>query len=125
VVGATYQITHPYGTLSLVAQSDNKGGGEINYTDDQGCVGPPCGDFRNTLSGFVGDQSATSMNFLTRVGFDPATAAAGTEIGNPLTPTAVVGSPFDTNYFEMVGPDAGGPGVDVFREDRSTIEGQV
>lgn len=126
VAGATYGIAHPYGTLSLVATAVRGGGGEINYTDDQGCMAPPCGDFSNVLTGFVGDQSpSTSMNFLTRVGFNPATASQGAEIGNPLTPTAVTGSVFDTNYFEVVGPNAGGPGVDRLYQDTFTIEGQL
>lgn len=127
VAGATYHITHPYGVLDLKAEADAKNPalGFINYTDDQGCVGAPCGDFRSTLSGFVGDSSATSMNFLTRPGFNPATAKAGDPIGNPVTPTAVTGSPFDTNFFKVEGPNAGGAGVDVMTQDSFTIEGQV
>ncbi len=123
VTGETYHITHPYGVLDLVAQA-GKDGGTINYTDDGGCLQTPC-DYQTTLDHFVGDQSATSMNFLTRVGFDPTAAQEGAEIGDPLTPTEVQGSPFDTNLFRVEGPNAGGPGVDVFEETRFTIEGQV
>ena len=127
VAGKTYHITHPYGVLDLVAEPDPKNPvlGEINYTDDQGCLAPPCGDFRTALGGFVGDSSATSMNFLTRVGFNAATAAEGAEIGDPLTPTAVTGSPFGTNAVTVEGPNAGGPGVDVSTQSSFTIEGQV
>ena len=127
VAGKTYHITHPYGVLDLVAAPDKKNPalGIINYTDDQGCLAPSCGDFRSTLGGFVGDSSATSMNFLTRVGFDPATATAGAEIGDPLTPTAVTGSPFGTNAVTVEGPNAGGPGVDVSTQSSFTIEGQA
>ena len=124
--GATYHITHPYGELDLEATpSTDKTPGEINYTDDQGCVAPPCGDFRSVLAGFVGDSSATSMTFLTRQGFNPAGAAAGTPIGDPLTPHLVQGSPFGTNFFRIEGPNAGGPGVNVVTQDAFTIEGQT
>ena len=124
--GATYRITHPYGELDLEATpSTDPTPGEINYTDDQGCMAAPCGDFRSTLAGFVGDASATSMGFLTRAGFNPATAGAGTPIGDPLTPHAVQGSPFGTNFVRIEGPNAGGPGIDVSMQESFTIEGQT
>jgi hypothetical protein len=127
VAGATYHITHPYGVLDLKATPVPKSTtvGEINYTDDQGCMAAPCGTFRSVLSSFVGDSSATSMSFLTRAGFNAATAKAGDPIGDPLTPTAVTGSPFDTNFFQVEGPNAGGPGVDVLTQNSFTIEGQA
>ncbi len=121
VPGASYHITHPYGVLDLTANA----AGVVNFTDDQGCLAPPCGDFGAVLPSFIGDASATSMNFVTGAGFNPATATAGTQIGDPATPTAVKGSPFLTNFYEVVGPNAGGPGVNVMRQDTFTVEAQV
>jgi hypothetical protein len=118
---ARYTITHPYGVLNLTADA----GGRINYTDDQGCMAAPCGAFAAAQTCFVGDASATSMNFLTSPTFDPATAVEGTEIGDPVTAGPVVGSPFGTNFLRVEGPNAGGTNINVAQTSVFTLEGQV
>jgi hypothetical protein len=115
VPGASYTFTHPYGVVTLVADGDglaaldtavaddggavlqasgsDDDGGEIDTTEDIG-IGPS--DFREALKG----------RFSTYLRWNPAIAPAAPAgyIGNPNTLHAVVGSPFNTNFFRIVGP---------------------
>lgn len=84
VPGATYRVTHPYGTVRLTAGAD----GTIFHTDDSGCLSGPC-DFSQMLRGPVGP-------FLR---WD-AGAPEG-YLGDGVTPHRVVGSPYGTNEFRM------------------------
>jgi Chitobiase/beta-hexosaminidase C-terminal domain len=123
VPGATYRVIHPYGTETF---TDVHGGSKsIDFTEDVGCLQAPCGGFRAALNGRVGpwltwDTSSTSA------GESPAG-----HIGDATTPHKVLGSPLiddggnQQNYFEIRGPDIGGPGVGRVRTDLFTVEGKV
>lgn len=122
--GATYTITSPYGTDELVAP--NEGPRSIVFTED---IGIAPGDFTGALNSRIGP-------FLT---WDPAvgdTPPAG-DIGDPAAPHRVVGSPFGTNVFRIVGPGVGEPGspflcaappgaaTDCIETDLFTVSGKI
>jgi hypothetical protein len=92
--GADYTITHPYGVDKLKAQTD----GTIRYTQD---VGIAPGQFGGALNSRIGP-------FLK---WDPAVTPAAPDgyIGDPDQPHKVVGSPYNTNYVQIVGPNVGSP----------------
>ncbi|WP_139186785.1 chitobiase/beta-hexosaminidase C-terminal domain-containing protein [Arthrobacter crystallopoietes] len=82
--GATYKFTHPYGVLELAADVD----GNINYTEDLGALNGT-GEFSHLLEAKIGpflrwDEGAPT-------GY----------LGDGNTPHAVVGSPYDTNFFKV------------------------
>lgn len=56
-IGETYKVTHPYGVDTYVAEDNGKGSGEINVTEDIGCMMPsaaePC-DFNEARFSRVG-----------------------------------------------------------------------
>src|SRR3989454_1038359 len=104
VTGATYTVTGPFGVRSFVAAAP----GIINFTIDQGCpLGAPlpC-DFTSVL------PTTNAGPFLV---WDPATPPAPTAgfIGDGLLTHTITGSPSNTNFFRIEGPDVGGPGVNV------------
>ena len=120
--GATYTVTEPYGTHTVVADA----GGSVlrkDSTTDLGCLGPPCGDFVTALNG-----PFTGSSFLT---WDTYTGAAGAGtppagyVGDNATPHKVKGSPTGTNFFQVDGPNVGGPGVNTIRTDLFTVLGKV
>lgn len=86
--------------------------GEINTTEDLGCGGAPC-DFRMPLEGKI-------SRFLR---WD--TGAPTGYLGNPNTPHAVTGSPFNTNYFKIDGPNVGGPGINSIQTTLFTLSGKL
>lgn len=95
VNGATYTITHPYGTEIQVAGASGLPG-TINVTHDVG-IGAP-GDFSLALKGNVGP-------FLTTLGFSGA-GSPGAFVGDGASEVPVQGSPFGTNYLRIDGPGA-------------------
>src|SRR2546426_482134 len=104
VPGATYVVTGPFGAQSFVATAT----GTINFTVDQGCpLGTPlpC-NFTSVL------PTTNAGPFLT---WDPATPPAPTAgfIGDGLLTHTITGSPSNTNFFRIQGPNVGGPGVNV------------
>ncbi len=104
VPGATYVVTGPFGAQSFVATAT----GTINFTVDQGCLvggALPC-NFASVL------PTTNAGPFLT---WDPATPPAPTAgfIGDGLLTHTIVGSPSNTNFFRIQGPNVGGPGVNV------------
>lgn len=115
VLGATYTVTHPYGVERFVAEDDGKGGGEINYTEDFGCFDTPCTEtsFGRAMNGRVGP-------FLR---WD--TGAPAGYVGDPNIPHRVVGSPYDTNFFRVEGPNVGGPGVNVVQTNLFSVQGKI
>jgi len=117
VVGATYHVVHPYGELDLTAFA-NGGDGVINYTDDQGCFSTPC-DWQLAAGSFLGDASATSASWLKQTN-----APAGT-LGSATTAGTISGSPMNTNYVKITGPNAGGQGVDTLRVDTFNVVGVI
>ena len=93
VDGATYTVTHPYGTDTTVAEAGAVKG--INVTEDVGSLVWD-GVFDTTLGSRPGP-------FLK---WDPAVepqAPAG-YLGDVTVGHAVVGSPYDTNVFRIEGP---------------------
>ena len=104
VPGATYVVTGPFGAQSFVATAT----GTINFTVDQGCLvggALPC-NFASVL------PTTNAGPFLT---WDPATPPAPTAgfIGDGLLTHTITGSPSNTNFFRIQGPDVGGSGVNV------------
>src|SRR3989441_948775 len=104
VPGATYVVTGPFGVQSFVASAT----GTITSAVAQGCpLGTPlpC-NFSSVL------PTTNAGPFLT---WDPATPPAPTPgfIGDGLLTHTIVGSPFNTNFFRIQGPNVGGPGVNV------------
>ncbi len=89
VPGATYEIVHPYGVVRATA--DDRG--RVAYTDDVGCMTSPCGTFDRLLTQPVGP-------FLR---WDPTVGPTAPEgyVGDPNVEHAVVGSPYDTNFFDV------------------------
>ena len=112
VAGQTYRVTHPFGVSTLKADSK----GEINVTEDIGCLNSPC-DFHRPMS--------SSLKTFLR--WDPAIgppAPAG-YIGDPNINHAVTGSPFATNYFKVEGPNAGGPNINVVQTTLFSVQGKL
>jgi hypothetical protein len=133
--GATYTVTHPYGVATLVADGDGlaaltfdpdgvtpiaaRGGGdepegEIDTTEDIG-IGPS--DFREALKG----------RFSTYLRWDPAFAPAAPAgyIGDPNVNHRVIGSPFNTNFFRVAGPNVGGTGVNTIQTLLFSVQGKI
>jgi hypothetical protein len=110
--GATYTVTHPFGTLTAAAD-DN---GEIDTTTDIGCGGSPC-DFRMSMEG--------SLNIFLR--WDPAFAPAAPAgyLGDPTVAHRVTGSPFNTNIFKVDGPNVGGAGINSIQTNLFTVSGKL
>src|SRR4051794_2632065 len=86
-----YKITNPYGVDYVKTDA---GATDLFVTEDSGAA---VGAFGAIFNGQVGP-------FLTWTGTD---APAG-YVGDPATPHAVTGSPFDTNFVKIEGPGIGG-----------------
>lgn len=105
------------GGATTAAKGPGSGGGggtnqaEINTTEDIGCGSAPC-DFRVSLEGKI--SRFLSWN----------TGAPTGYLGNPNTPHAVTGSPFNTNYFKVDGPNVGGPGINSIQTTLFTLAGK-
>lgn len=113
----TYTFRYPYGNIPIVADEAVRGAGcgsagKIFYTDDIG-IGNPL-DFTGAL------DSQPIQSFLRW----PSGAPAG-YLGDPAIPHTVVGSPIGQNFFQIDGPDIGGPGVNSIRTDQFTIMGKL
>ena len=93
--GATYTVTHPYGTETLTAD----GLGVISETEDIGCFDTPCSQpaFARAANGTVGPFLRWESG-----------APAG-YVGDPNLPHSVVGSPTGNNFFEVSGPGLSTP----------------
>ena len=89
VDGADYKVTDPYGSDTFTAEAGAFKG--INSTEDIGSLSPD-GVFDQTMA-------AKSAPFLKWT----AGAPAG-YLGDAVTPHAVTGSPFNTNFFRVEGP---------------------
>lgn len=96
VDGASYTITHPYGSKVYVAGVDGPNPGDINVTDDVG-IGAPM-QFDLALHGAIGP-------FLTPLGFIHP-GVPGQLISDGATEVQVTGSPLNTNFFRIQGPNA-------------------
>lgn len=121
--GATYEVTHPYGTETF---TDVEGGPRgIYFTEDVGCLQAPCGDFETALNGRIGPWLVWDAPGA-KTGGPPAGY-----VGDPSEPHPVSGSPITDengnpqNYFKIEGPNVGGPGVDVVKTNLFAVEGKV
>ncbi|QIN79474.1 hypothetical protein GBA65_14195 [Rubrobacter marinus] len=118
VIGETYKVTHPYGVDTYVAEDNGKGVGEINVTEDIGCMMPsttePC-DFDEARYSRVGPFLTLKDKAL-----EPANAPdGGRYLADPvLDQDVVTGSPImapqdptdpnspmvPANFFRVEGP---------------------
>jgi Big-like domain-containing protein len=114
VPGATYTVTHPYGTITFIAEPDGSLPRNAGTTDF-GCLIAPCGAFDQVL------PSPIFGPFLQAV--DPAPPAG--YVGNPAIDQTITGSPTGNNFFRIEGPDVGGPNVNVVETPFFNIWGKL
>lgn len=93
VDGATYRITHPFGTEEIVAEAGAVKG--LNVTEDVGNLVWD-GVFDQTLGARTGPFLKWDPAF-----GDPAPAGY---LGDPTVEHEVIGSPYNTNFFRVEGP---------------------
>jgi hypothetical protein len=96
--GATYTVTHPFGTDKL--QADDAG--HVFVTQD---VGVAPGDFKTVMSSRVGPF----LTWDTYKDPDPAKRPPDGFVGDGVTPHAFVGSPTHNNFVRVEGPGVAGP----------------
>jgi hypothetical protein len=123
VPGATYKVTGPYGVQDFVADAD----GAINDTQDIGCLTAPCG-FDLAMTGHIGPflRWTNWKNDPALQVKDPVTGEVLDQyVGDPAVPHTVVGSPNNTNYFKIDGPNVGGPGINSVQQDLFSVTGKV
>ncbi|WP_349571380.1 hypothetical protein [Azotobacter salinestris] len=100
----SYTITHPYGIEMFTVSTEDIGGngvGAINLTRDIG-IGAP-GSYSGALAGDVG-PFLRSVNGPYQES-NPDTGAVELFVGDPNLEEAVTGSPFNTNYVRIQGPN--------------------
>ncbi|MNZ21647.1 hypothetical protein D3C78_387230 [compost metagenome] len=116
----TYTVTHPYGVeVFTVSEADfvaSGGKNAINMTRDMGIGAPK--DYTGALGGDIGPFLRSRNGPYTEV--NPDTGATETFIGDPNIPEPVTGSPFDTNYLRIEGPN----GIDI-RTDLFSVSGKL
>ncbi|MHB2241769.1 hypothetical protein [Pseudomonas monsensis] len=95
----TYVITHPYGVD--VFNIDTPGRRAINMTRDIGIGTPKTYD--GALKGDIGPFLRSVNGPYTET--NPVTGAAEQFVGDPNLSEAVTGSPFNTNYVRIEGPN--------------------
>lgn len=113
-VAGTYVVTHPYG----VDVFDVPAGGRkaINMTRDIG-IGSP-GTYGGALKGDVGPFLRSVNGPYTET--NPGTGASERYIGDPNLEERVTGSPFNTNYVRIEGPN----GIDL-RTEVFSVSGKL
>jgi len=118
--GGTYTITHPFGVE--VFPDIPPGPRAIFFTND---VGLTAGAFAEALhgqiTGFLRPADAVGGNPLPPV----VLPGGNTFIADPALLLPITGSPFNTNFVRVDGPNIGGPGVDTIQIDVFTLTGQV
>ena len=117
--GASYTITHPYGIHTFTADTD----GVINETLDQGVCAPTpdaaC-NWAGVGAAFLGDFGrGTTATFLRQDGAAPGT------LGDINTARTVTGAPSGNNFVRVVGPNAGGAGVNTLTVSTFTVQGLI
>jgi len=110
----TYIITHPYGVE--VFDVATPGRRAINMTRDIG-IGSP-GNFTGALKGDIGPFLRSVNGPYTET--NPSTGASEQYIGDPNLNEAVTGSPFNTNYVRIEGPN----GIDL-RTELFAVSGKL
>lgn len=110
----TYIITHPYGVE--VFDVATPGRRAINMTRDIG-IGSP-GNFTGALKGDIGPFLRSVNGPYTES--NPSTGASEQFIGDPNLNEAVTGSPFNTNFVRIEGPN----GIDL-RTELFAVSGKL
>lgn len=113
-VAGTYVITHPYGVD--VFNIDTPGRRAINMTRDIGIGTPKTYD--GALKGDIGPFLRSINGPYTET--NPVTGATEQFVGDPNLSEAVTGSPFNTNYVRIEGPN----GLDL-RTEAFAISGKL
>lgn len=112
VPGQRYTFTHPYGVEVLTA--DDRG--RIRYTEDIGCMQQPC-SWDEPSKGRLGP-------FLR---WDPAVAPAAPAgfIGDPNVEHKVVGSPHNTDFFQVASPADAAGNAPSARTELFAVQGKI
>jgi hypothetical protein len=121
-IPGTYRVTHPYGVETHVIAA--AGGRAINFTFD--APGLVAGAFDTAVTVLpLPDSPVVGPTLLTRLDgtfiTDPATGSR--YLGNAVTETAVVGSPFGTNF--LLVEEITGANLDTFRSDTFSLQGKI
>lgn len=119
--GGTYTITHPFGVE--IFPNLSPGTKVINFTDD---FGISVGDFTTVLKSRVSpflQASASAGGAPSPFYIDPI--GGNTLLVDPAVETFVTGSPFDTNFFRIEGPNIGGEGINVVENSKFSMIGKV
>lgn len=119
-VAGVYTVTHPYGVdvfdVTPETFADTGGTRAINMTRDIG-IGP-AGDYYGALKGDIGPFLRSLNGPYTET--NPETGQQERYIGDPNLQEQVTGSPFNTNYLRIQGPN----GIDV-RSDTFSVSGKL
>jgi hypothetical protein len=114
VPNATYTVTHPFGVKTFVASTT----GTINFTEDQGCgVTPPACNFASVLP-------TTNVGPFLKWDATAPSPPAG-YVGDANVTHSVTGSPFNTNFLRIDGPNVGGPGINTIQTNQFTVTGKI
>lgn len=122
-VDGTYTVTHPYGTEVFTNVVSGGGNRDIVFTEDVGITNP--GFFSEALNSRFGPflQASASMGGTPNL---PVDLNGAEFLSDGVTEEFVTGSPFNTNYFEICGPEnAFGPGISCVSTDRFTLTGRL
>ncbi|GER22263.1 hypothetical protein NCCP1664_07600 [Zafaria cholistanensis] len=103
----TYTVTHPYGVDTFEVDTPADG---INFTED---ITPAPQNFGLALRSRIAPFLQSTAG--------PVETDTGTYLADPAVPTAVTGSPFETNFFRVTGPD----GQVIAETDQFTLLGKV
>ncbi|NUT77909.1 hypothetical protein HNO86_22935 [Pseudomonas sp. C1C7] len=119
-VAGVYTVTHPYGVdvfnVTPEEFADTGGTRAINMTRDIG-IGPS-GDYTGALKGDIGPFLRSVNGPYTET--NPETGQQEKYIGDPNIEELVTGSPFNTNYLRIQGPN----GIDT-RSDTFSVSGKL
>ncbi|EJN34763.1 hypothetical protein PMI35_00512 [Pseudomonas sp. GM78] len=119
-VAGVYTVTHPYGVevfnVTPEEFADTGGTRAINMTRDIG-IGPS-GDYTGALKGDIGPFLRSLNGPYTET--NPETGQQEKFIGDPNLEEQVTGSPFNTNYLRVQGPN----GIDT-RSDTFSVSGKL
>ncbi|MCY1396367.1 hypothetical protein D9M71_113370 [compost metagenome] len=120
-VAGVYTVTHPYGVevfnVTPEEFADTGGDRAINMTRDIG-IGTPRVDYTGALKGDIGPFLRSVNGHYTEP--NPATGLQDKFIGDPNIEEQVTGSPFNTNYVRIQGPN----GIDL-RTDLFAVSGKL
>jgi hypothetical protein len=120
-----YTVTHPYGSFqfstgpdgnSIVTNAGQTFRVEDPVTPTQGVYFPP--EMQQAVKTHIGPFLRSSGGLIT--------APNGhIYIGDPTVPTTVIGSPYNTNFLQIDGPDIGGTGINTVSTNSFNLGGRV